>query len=92
MVGLRSILGTGVGSYTLLAVTESDPLWIRHATLHTLHEVFFRLDIGCRVRGRGELDFPVNPAGRRTGPAVQCTRRACQQVWHPMARVGATGV
>lgn len=40
MVGLRSILGTGVGSYALLAVTESDPLWIRHATLHTLHEVF----------------------------------------------------
>lgn len=40
MVGLRSIAGTGVGSYTLLAFTESDPLWIRYATLQTLHEVF----------------------------------------------------
>ena len=40
MVGLRSIAGTGVGSYTLLALTESDPLWLRYATLQTLHEVF----------------------------------------------------
>ncbi len=40
MLGFRSITGTGLGTYTLLAFTKSDPLWIRYASAQTLHEVF----------------------------------------------------
>lgn len=40
MIGLRSITGTGLCVYALLAFTKSDPLWVRYANLQILHEVF----------------------------------------------------
>lgn len=40
MLGFRSITGTGISVYALIAFTKSDALWIRYSTLQTLHEVF----------------------------------------------------
>ena len=40
MTGFRSIIGTGLCNYSLLAFTTSDPLWVRYTSLQTLHEVF----------------------------------------------------
>lgn len=40
MTGFRSIIGTGLCIYSLLAFTKSDTLWVRYTSLQTLHEVF----------------------------------------------------
>ena len=40
MLGIRSIAGTGLVIYALIAFTASDSLWIARASGEMLHQVF----------------------------------------------------
>lgn len=40
MLGFRSIAGTGLAIYAMMALTLADALWITRATPEALHQVF----------------------------------------------------